>query len=219
MFADMSDLPSIHDLRREYPHGPLLKEELDPDPVKQFRAWFEAARSAGILEPNAMTLGTADASGRVSCRTVLLKAYDDRGFVFFTNYGSRKARQIAENPQASVLFPWCTLARQVEVAGAVEKISAAESIAYFLSRPFGSRLGAWVSDQSGVISSRRVLLAKFEELKSRFANGEIPKPEGWGGYRIVPEAFEFWQGGPDRLHDRFLYRRDGGAWTISRLAP
>jgi len=215
----MSANPSIQDLRQEYTREPLLKDDLDPDPVKQFRAWFEATRAAGVLEPNAMTLGTADASGRVSCRTVLLKAYDDRGFVFFTNYGSRKARQIAENPRASLLFPWVTLARQIEIAGPVEKISTAESLAYFMSRPIGSRLGAWVSDQSEVIPSRQILLAKFEDLKRRFANGEIPKPEGWGGFRVVPETFEFWQGGHDRLHDRFFYRKSAGGWEISQLAP
>jgi pyridoxamine 5'-phosphate oxidase len=149
----------------------------------------------------------------------LLKAYDARGFVFFTNYGSRKARQIAENPQASVLFPWVALARQIEIAGPVEKISVAESVAYFMSRPFGSRLGAWVSDQSSVISSRQVLISKYEELKKRFSSGEVPRPEGWGGFRIVPETIEFWQGGADRLHDRFLYTRAGDSWEISRLAP
>lgn len=213
----MSD--AIHHLRRDYDRDPLTESELDPDPVRQFRAWFEDARVSGIPEPNAMTLGTAEKSGKVSCRTVLLKAYDDRGFVFFTNYGSRKARQIAENPQASLLFPWVALARQVEIAGPVEKISIAESLAYFMSRPFGSRLGAWVSDQSEVIPSRQILLAKFEDLKRKFANGEIPKPEGWGGFRIVPDSFEFWQGGHDRLHDRFFYRKTGGAWEISRLSP
>ncbi|MEI6278044.1 MAG: pyridoxamine 5'-phosphate oxidase [Verrucomicrobiae bacterium] len=213
----MSD--AIQHLRRDYDRDPLTESDLDPDPVKQFRMWFEDARASGIPEPNAMTLGTADAAGHVSCRTVLLKAYDDRGFVFFTNYGSRKARQITENPHASLLFPWVALARQVEIAGRVEKISVAESIAYFMSRPFGSRLGAWVSDQSDVIPSRQILLAKFEELKRRFAQGEIPKPEGWGGYRVVPDSFEFWQGGHDRLHDRFFYQREGTAWTISRLAP
>jgi pyridoxamine 5'-phosphate oxidase len=209
----------IHHLRQEYDRSPLTKADLDPDPVNQFRAWFEDARASGIPEPNAMTLGTADAAGRVSCRTVLLKAYDERGFVFFTNYGSRKARQIAENPRASVLFPWVALARQIEIAGPVEKISVAESLAYFMSRPFGSRLGAWVSDQSDVIPSRRILLAKFDELKRKFANGEIPKPEGWGGYRIVPDSVEFWQGGHDRLHDRFFYTRRDGRWEISRLSP
>lgn len=209
----------IHHLRENYTHEPLTEESLDPDPLAQFRVWFEEARQLGIPEPNAMTLGTADKSGRVSCRTVLLKAYDERGFVFFTNYGSRKATQIAENPRAALLFPWVALARQIEIAGPVEKISHAESIAYFLSRPFGSRLGAWVSEQSKVIPSRTVLLAKYEELKRRFADGEIPKPDFWGGYRVVPETIEFWQGGGDRLHDRFLYTRENGAWTSVRLSP
>ena len=215
----MSGETAIDNLRCDYDREPLAESDLDPDPVKQFRAWFEDARSAGIPEPNAMTLGTSDKSGNVSCRTVLLKAYDDRGFVFFTNYGSRKARQIAENPRASLLFPWVALARQVEIAGPVEKISVAESLAYFMSRPFGSRLGAWISDQSAVVSSRQILLEKFDELKRRFASGEVPKPEGWGGYRIVPESLEFWQGGHDRIHDRLLYKKSGGAWSVSRLAP
>ncbi len=209
----------IHDLRCEYSHEPLSEAVLDPDPVNQFRVWFEEARASGIPEPNAMTLGTADAAGRVSCRTVLLKAYDERGFVFFTNYGSRKARQIAENPRVAVLFPWVALARQVEIAGPVEKISTAESLAYFMSRPYLSRLGAWVSDQSAVISSRQILLSKFEELRRQFADGEVPKPEGWGGFRIVPESFEFWQGAASRLHDRFHYTRTDESWEIRRLAP
>ncbi|MFM8365586.1 MAG: pyridoxamine 5'-phosphate oxidase [Verrucomicrobiota bacterium] len=209
----------IHHLREDYKREPLTEELLDPDPVAQFRIWFDEARSSGIPEPNAMTLGTADKSGRVSCRTVLLKAYDERGFVFFTNYGSRKAEQIAENPHAALLFPWVALARQIEIAGPIEKISPAESIAYFLSRPVGSRLGAWVSEQSKVISSRSVLVAKYEELKRRFADGEIPKPDFWGGYRVIPETIEFWQGGGDRLHDRILYTRKDGAWVRSRLSP
>ncbi|MBE2204799.1 MAG: pyridoxamine 5'-phosphate oxidase [Chthoniobacterales bacterium] len=215
----MSENLPIDHLRCDYNREPLVEAQLDPDPVKQFRLWFEEARTAGIPEPNALTLGTADRSGKVACRTVLLKAYDERGFVFFTNYGSRKARHIAENPRASLLFPWVALARQVEVAGIVEKVSLAESLAYFISRPFGSRLGAWVSDQSAVISSRQILLAKYEELKRKFSDGEVPMPEGWGGYRVVPESVEFWQGGHDRLHDRFLYERDGSGWKISRLAP
>jgi pyridoxamine 5'-phosphate oxidase len=209
----------IHALRRDYDPDPLSEANLDPDPFVQFRGWFEEARGAGIPEPNAMTLGTADLAGRVSCRTVLLKAYDERGFVFFTNYESRKARQIAENPNASLLFPWVSLARQVEIAGPVEKISVAESLAYFLSRPYLSQIGAWVSDQSQVISSRQILLAKFEELKRRFADGEVPIPEGWGGYRVIPEMIEFWQGGASRLHDRFLYTRCGEEWKIERLSP
>ncbi|MCX6935985.1 MAG: pyridoxamine 5'-phosphate oxidase [Verrucomicrobia bacterium] len=215
----MNDESSLHSLRRDYDRNPLQESDLDPDPVQQFRVWFNDARASGIAEPNAMTLGTADAAGHVSCRMVLLKAYDDRGFVFFTNYGSRKGRQIAENPHASLLFPWVALARQVEIAGRVEKISVAQSVAYFINRPFGSRLGAWVSDQSEIIPSRQILLTKFEELKRKFAHGEIPKPDDWGGYRIVPDSIEFWQGGHDRLHDRFLYARTGEAWKISRLSP
>lgn len=215
----MNSDSDIHSLRVDYQHEPLHDDSLDPDPIAQFRKWFDEARASGIPEPNAMTLGTADKNGRVSCRTVLLKAYDDRGFVFFTNYGSRKARQIAENPHAALLFPWVALARQIEISGPVEKISAAESLAYFLSRPVGSRLGAWVSDQSQVISSRNVLLTKYEELKKQFADGEIPKPDFWGGYRVIPETIEFWQGGGDRLHDRFLYAKKNRTWSHVRLSP
>ena len=215
----MSSDPEIHSLRVDYKHEPLTEESLKSDPIAQFRLWFDEARSSGIPEPNAMTLGTADRSGRVSCRTVLLKAYDDHGFVFFTNYGSRKAQQIAENPRAALLFPWVALARQIEIAGPVEKISAAESLAYFMSRPIGSRLGAWVSDQSQVISSRSVLLEKFKELKNKFADGDIPKPDFWGGYRVIPETIEFWQGGGDRLHDRFLYSQKNRTWSHVLLSP
>jgi pyridoxamine 5'-phosphate oxidase len=215
----MNSDSDIHSLRVDYKHEPLHEDSLDPDPIAQFRKWFDEALASGIPEPNAMTLGTADKNGRVSCRTVLLKAYDDRGFVFFTNYGSRKARQIAENPHAALLFPWVALARQIEIAGPVEKISNAESLAYFLSRPVGSRLGAWVSDQSQVISSRNVLLTKYEELKKQFADGEIPKPDFWGGYRVIPETIEFWQGGGDRLHDRFLYAKKNRTWSHVRLSP
>ena len=215
----MSSNAEIHSLRVDYKHEPLTEESLKSDPIAQFRLWFDEARASGIPEPNAMTLGTADRSGRVSCRTVLLKAYDDRGFVFFTNYGSRKAQQVAENPRAALLFPWVALARQIEIAGPVEKISAAESLAYFMSRPIGSRLGAWVSDQSQIISSRSVLLAKFEDLKNKFADGEIPKPDFWGGYRVIPETIEFWQGGGDRLHDRFLYTQKNRTWSHVRLSP
>ncbi len=209
----------IRDLRRNYDQEPLSEQDLAPDPFNQFRVWFEAAQRVEIPEPNAMTLGTADSLGHVSCRTVLLKAYDDRGFVFFTNYGSRKARQLKENPQASLLFPWISMARQVEISGRVEKITVSESLSYFLSRPFGSRLGAWVSDQSATIPSRQILLDKFEKLKLQFSGGEVPKPEGWGGYRVVPDRFEFWQGGQDRLHDRFCYLLEGVNWKIRRLSP
>ncbi len=214
-----SALP-ISELRREYVGGGLERDALAPDPMDQFRAWFDQARAADLLEPNAMTLATADRSGRVTARTVLLKAFDHRGFVFFTNYGSRKAVQIAENPQVALLFTWLPLERQVEITGPAEKISSAESLAYFASRPFGSRLGAWVSQQSRVIPSRKVLEMKFEEMKRKFANGEVPLPDFWGGFRVTPQTVEFWQGSPSRLHDRFLYTRtSSGDWKIERISP
>ncbi len=207
-------------LRREYTAGGLRRRDLLDDPVEMFRKWFAEAQSAALLEPNAMTLATSDPSGKVSARTVLLKAFDHRGFVFFTNYGSRKARQIQENPRASLLFPWLALERQVEIAGPAERISAVESAAYFFSRPMGSRVGAWVSDQSKVVSSRKVLEGKFRSLMEQFAHGEVPKPDWWGGIRIIPETIEFWQGGPNRIHDRFLYtRQENGIWSIQRLQP
>jgi len=210
----------IDDMRRDYHPEALLESALDPDPYAQFRQWFTEAREGDLVEPNAMTLATVSGEGRPACRTVLLKAFDERGFVFFTNYGSRKAEHMEGNPAVALLFPWLALARQVEIDGAAEKISTAESLAYFASRPFGSRLGAWVSDQSKVISSRNVLRAKFDEMCKKFASGEIPKPDFWGGYRVVPRTIEFWQGGPDRLHDRFRYtRQPGGDWLIERLSP
>lgn len=212
-------------LRREYRQAGLHRADLADDPVTQFRRWFEQATAAALLEPNAMVLGTCDGQ-RPSTRTVLLKAFDRRGLVFFTNYSSRKAREIAAVPQVSLLFPWYGLERQVAILGPAARISTAESLAYFTSRPFGSRLGAWVSQQSSVISSRRILEMKWEEIKRRFASGEVPLPDAWGGFRVVPEEVEFWQGRENRLHDRFRYRRpqgDGGGpgsgWTIERLAP
>lgn len=208
----------IDNLRQEYTSQGLRREDLDPDPIAQFQKWFEQARTAGILEPNAMTLSTADAAGCVSSRTVLLKAYDQRGFVFFTNYGSRKARQIAENAQVSLLFPWLALERQVAVLGKAERISHAESLRYFMSRPRGSRIGAWVSDQSRVVTSRKLLEDKFHQMMEKFRDGQIPLPDFWGGYRVEPVSFEFWQGGASRLHDRFFYT-GGGPWVIERLQP
>ena len=207
-------------MRREYADSPLSKADMLDDPIRQFRRWFDRAASSGIIEPNAMSLATADAAGNVTCRTVLLKAFDDHGFVFFTNYGSRKAKQILENPRVALLFPWLGLAQQVEIIGDARMISTAESVRYFFDRPRGSRLGAWVSEQSTVISSREVLTAKLVEICRRFAEGEIPKPEGWGGYRVAPRRIEFWQGGADRLHDRFLYTREGeGCWRLVRVSP
>jgi pyridoxamine 5'-phosphate oxidase len=209
----------LADFRREYSARGLRREELNPDPVEQFSTWFAQAAELAIHEPNAMTLATVDARGAPHQRTVLLKYFDRQGFVFFTNYGSRKAAQIAANPQVSLLFPWITLERQVVIQGRAEKISSAESLRYFLSRPRESQIGAWVSNQSEVISSRKFLMQKLAEIRAKFHDGEIPLPSFWGGYRVAPEAIEFWQGGPARLHDRFLYQKEGGGWRIDRLSP
>ena len=207
-------------LRREYGKEQLSEESVDPNPVSQFRIWFDQAVKCEIPEPNAMSLATVDARHRPWQRIVLLKAYDDRGFVFYTNYESRKGEHLAHNPHASLLFPWFPLERQVMVTGQVEKISAAESLKYFASRPFGSRLGAWVSQQSKVVSARSLLEAKLEELKRKFKDGDVPLPSFWGGYRVKPETIEFWQGGRHRIHDRIFYEKQAdGAWSISRLAP
>ena len=210
--------PDVAELRRNYTRDGLSRAELAADPVAQFRRWFTQAVEAQIIEPNAMVLGTTDGK-RPSARSVLLKAYDERGFVFFTNYESRKAQEIASNDRVSLLFPWYPLERQVSVLGRAERISTAESLAYFVSRPHGSRLGAWVSQQSSVINSRQLLEMKLEEMKAKFADGEVPLPSFWGGFRVVPSEIEFWQGRENRLHDRFRYTRSGDAWTIARLAP
>ncbi len=213
-------MPDIAELRREYTAGGISEEALDPDPVAQFRTWFDQACTAELLEPNAMSLATVDANGRPGIRTVLLKAYDNRGFVFFTNYESAKAREIADNPQVALLFPWLALERQVKIIGRAERISSAESLRYFVSRPFGSRLGAWVSQQSSVIRSRSLLEQKLNEMKQRFRDGEVPLPSFWGGIRVVAEEYEFWQGRPNRLHDRLRYRQgENHQWLIERLAP
>jgi pyridoxamine 5'-phosphate oxidase len=209
----------LSDFRKEYSAKGLRRDDLDADPVRQFAMWFQQATELGIHEPNAMTLATVDSSGRPYQRTVLLKVFDANGFVFFTNYSSRKAKQLEENPQTCALFPWITLERQVIVQGRAEKISTVESLKYFSSRPRDSQIGAWVSNQSEVITSRKVLLQKLDEIRRKFSHGEIPLPSFWGGYRIVPETVEFWQGGPARLHDRFLYRRNATGWDIERLAP
>jgi pyridoxamine 5'-phosphate oxidase len=209
----------ISDFRKEYHKGGLRRADLLAEPVAQFGKWFSQACDAGLHEPNAMTLATVGPSGQPSQRTVLLKYFDAGGFVFFTNYESRKAREIEHNPQVSVLFPWITLERQVIVQGRAEKISALESLKYFASRPRDSQMGAWVSQQSSVIGSRQLLEMKLAEIKRKFSAGEVPLPSFWGGLRVVPKAIEFWQGGEGRLHDRLLYERRGESWEISRLAP
>jgi len=209
----------LSDFRKEYSAKGLHRKDLAAHPLDQFEQWFAQAVESQVHEPNAMSLATVDATGRPLLRTVLLKYFDRDGFVFFTNYESRKAAQIAENPQVSLLFPWITLERQVIVQGRAEKISTADSLRYFASRPRESQLGAWVSSQSSVISSRKLLMQKLSELKEKFSHGEIPLPSFWGGYRVVPATIEFWQGGPARIHDRFLYTKAGQDWSIDRLSP
>ncbi len=206
-------------LRQDYTKASLDTDSVSPSPFDQFQLWFQQALSGGILEPNAMVLGTSDAAGNVSQRTVLLKAFDQKGFVFYTNYKSKKAQQISENGKVSLLFPWYKLERQVAISGIAEKVSTQESMAYFLSRPHGSQLGAWVSHQSKVITSRSILEQKLSEMKAKFKEGKLPFPDFWGGYRIVPTSIEFWQGRSSRLHDRILYERNENIWDIKRLAP
>lgn len=208
-------------LRREYAAGELDEATVAGCPFVQFTKWFDQALSAELLEPNAMVLATASREGAPTQRTVLLKYFDPTGFVFFTNYGSRKAHQIAGNSAVSLLFQWLPLHRQVEINGHTEKVSLAESMRYFAKRPRESQLGAWVSRQSEVVSTRSLLLSKWEALRQKFSGGEIPFPTFWGGFRVVPERIEFWQGGAHRLHDRIEYQRPAGSteWTIRRLAP
>ncbi|MGW2792179.1 pyridoxamine 5'-phosphate oxidase [Streptomyces sp. NPDC001251] len=207
-------------MREQYRTTLLAEEELAPTPMGQFARWFKAAVAGGLHEPNAMVVATATPDGRPSTRTVLLKSYDEHGFVFFTNYASRKAAELTANPYASLLFPWHQLARQVIVTGTASRVPRAETERYFRSRPHGSQLGAWASAQSSVIASRDELTVRYEELAARYPEGsEVPVPEGWGGFRVVPEAVEFWQGHENRLHDRLRYAAEGGVWRVERLAP
>ena len=205
-------------MRRRYATARLLEHHVAREPFAQFRSWLHDAVTAALVEPNAMVLATADAHARPSARHVLLKELDTRGFVFFTNLGSRKARELAANPWASLCFPWFTMERQVVVCGGVERLSVAESGAYWATRPRESQIGAWASAQSTVIGSRADLEAAAAEVARRHP-AEIPLPEFWGGYRVVPETVEFWQGGPGRLHDRLRYRRADDTWALERLAP
>ncbi len=213
-------MANIVNLRQEYTTKGLHREDLELNPLKQFELWFNQAIEAEILEPNAFSLATVGSDMMPSIRTVLLKMYDEEGFVFFSNYKSKKAMQIEQNPKCAIHFAWLGLERQVKIEGTIEKISKTESLKYFLSRPKGSQIGAWVSHQSEIISSRSLLEAKFNEIKNKFLNGEIPFPNFWGGYQIKPLVIEFWQGGKDRLHDRFEYQLlSNGSWEINRLAP
>ncbi|MBY4831564.1 pyridoxamine 5'-phosphate oxidase [Burkholderia dolosa] len=214
-------MTTLADLRINYSRASLDEADVAPDPFAQFDRWFNEALAAKLPEPNTMTLATVGADGRPAARIVLIKGVDARGFVFFTNYESRKGRELAAHPYAALLFYWIELERQVRIEGRIEKTSAEESDRYFASRPLGSRIGAWASEQSAVIDSRATLEAREKAVAERFGD-DPPRPPHWGGYRVVPDAIEFWQGRPSRLHDRLLYTRDASApqgWTISRLSP
>lgn len=205
--------------RRDYSREDLAIGHLDPDPIKQFMVWFRAAGAAGPNEPNAMTLATAGEGGRPSARVVLLKDVSQGGFVFYTNYESRKGDDLAENPQAALVFFWPELERQVRVEGRAERVDRSDSEAYWRTRPRGAQLGAWASDQSRVIAGRPVLDDRLREVAQRYAGVDVPAPPHWGGWRIMPSEIEFWQGRPDRMHDRLIYRRAEPGWTVERLAP
>jgi pyridoxamine 5'-phosphate oxidase len=210
----------IAGLRHEYIGEGLRRADLDADPVRQFDKWFAAAIKAEIRDANAMALATATPDGKPSVRVVLLKSFDESGFVFFTNYTSKKGRELEENPRAALVLYWMEVERQIRIDGTVEKIRREESEQYFHTRPAGAQIGAWASQQSEVIDARRVLDARLAEMTQRFAGGEIPLPPHWGGYRLKPQTVEFWQGRTNRLHDRFRYTRDkSGSWLIERLAP
>lgn len=214
----MTSLP-LADLRRDYARATLHESDVDPDPVRQFERWFAEAQRAEVVEPNAMTLATADAEGRPSARVVLLKGVDERGFVFYSDHRSRKGAELAANPRAALVLYWAELERQVRITGAVRQVAAAESEAYYRSRPLGSRVGAWASHQSQPLANRAALERRWAELAAEYAEREPPLPPHWGGYRVEPHEVEFWQGRSSRLHDRIVYRRSGGGWERLRLSP
>ena len=210
----------LEEQRREYQFGRLTRESLSDSPVVQFTGWLEQALASDIADPTAMSVATVDSDGRPWQRIVLLKHFDEHGFVFYTNLGSRKAREIAANPRVSLLFPWTRMDRQVIVGGQAVRLSTGEVLKYFISRPRNSQLAAWASRQSSRLTSRQALEAQFMQMRDKFRHGDIPVPDFWGGYRVVPDEFEFWQGGENRLHDRFHYTlSESGAWDIARLAP
>ncbi len=210
----------IASLRNEYSHAELDEKSVAKNPFQQFEKWFREATEGELLEPNAMVLSTVDQNKQPFQRTVLLKTFNENGFVFYTNYASRKAQQINHHPHVSLLFPWYALERQVIISGSVEKVTTKESLQYFLTRPRGSQLGAWVSNQSEVITSRSILEVKLAKMKQKFKEGKIPLPDNWGGFRVIPDSIEFWQGRPNRLHDRILFKlKADHQWEISRLSP
>lgn len=213
-------MSSISNMRIDYPDGQFDHSNVNPDPFKQFANWLQAAMDAGHIEPNAMTLATATLDGRPSARIVLLKGLDDQGFVFFTNYHSRKGQEIALNPHVALVFYWDRQSRQVRIEGTIQKTSEAESDAYFATRPRDSQIGAWASQQSKMVENRTVLEAEMSAAEERFKGNPIPRPDNWGGYRVTPHTIEFWQGRPSRLHDRLRYtKQPDGTWQIDRLSP
>lgn len=211
---------SVADLRKDYHLEGLREADTNPNPFQQFQTWFDQVLAAGLPEPNAMTLATATKDGKPSARVVLLKGFDERGFVFYTNYQSQKGQELADNPQAALVFWWAELERQIRIEGQVEKVSAQESEEYFHSRPFNSQIGAWASEQSQVIDNREVLEIRWQELKTKYENQEVSRPPHWGGFRLIPTSIEFWQGRPSRLHDRLRYRLiNNSSWVLERLSP
>lgn len=210
---------NLQDMRREYKQSELDESSVDASPFVEFEKWFKEAQNAQILEPNTMLLATSNVQNIPNIRAVLLKIFDEKGFVFFTNYNSDKAKEIEQNPNVALEFLWLDLERQVRIIGTCEKISHTESLSYFMKRSRGSQIGAWVSEQSTIISSRKLLSIALEKMKEKFESGKVPLPDFWGGYRVKPSKMEFWQGRESRLHDRILYTKEGNRWKISRLAP